>query len=220
MELFFIIFFYPSLLVSKIYINYETNYDTNYGYGVRNYDTEKGCRMRYGYVSRKIWKEQETILKVQKKKLLDEGVTVVLQETIQTPMGEYRERNKLFGKLGQGDELVIAQLDRIADSLMEGVNMIETLVQKGAIIHVLDIGIINDTPEGRIILGTLKAAKVFGGEQNKEEKKRKEGRPKKYDEEKMAHAAELLETYTYKEVVEMTGISKSTLIRYVNRRYT
>ena len=155
---------------------------------------------------------------MQKKKLLDEGVTVVLQETIQTPMGEYRERNKLFGKLGQGDELVVTQLDCIADSLIESIILIETLVQKGVIIRILNIGTINDTPEGRAILGTLKAVKAFGGEQNKEGSKKKEGRPKKYDKEKMERAAKLLETHTYKEVVEMTGISKSTLIRYVKNK--
>lgn len=174
------IFIYPSLLVSKFYITYETNYDTNYGYGVRTYDTEKGCRMRYGYASKKVWKEQETILKVQKKKLLDEGLGVVLQEIIQTPMGTYRERDKLFGKLEQGDELVIAQLDRIADSLMDSINMIETLVQKGVIIRVLDIGTINDTPEGRTIQGVLSAVKTFGGVLGEDKSKKKEGRPKKY----------------------------------------
>ena len=41
-----------------------------------------------------------------------------------------------------------------------------------------------------------------------------DGRPKKYSEEEIMEAMELLKTYSYKKVVNMTGISKSTLIRY------
>lgn len=41
----------------------------------------------------------------------------------------------------------------------------------------------------------------------------KEGRPHKYSRTQINHAMELLEGYSYKEVEQMTGISKSTLIR-------
>lgn len=41
----------------------------------------------------------------------------------------------------------------------------------------------------------------------------KEGRPKKYSRTQINHALDLLEKYSYKQVEDMTGISKSTLIR-------
>ena len=41
-----------------------------------------------------------------------------------------------------------------------------------------------------------------------------EGRPQKFSKEQKEHALKLLENYSYTEVVKMTGISKSTLIRY------
>lgn len=41
----------------------------------------------------------------------------------------------------------------------------------------------------------------------------KVGRPKKFKEEKMEEAMKLLETYSYSEVAEQTGISKGTLWR-------
>ena len=41
----------------------------------------------------------------------------------------------------------------------------------------------------------------------------REGRPNKYTVKQMNHAMKLLETYSYNQVAEMTGISKSTLIR-------
>lgn len=42
---------------------------------------------------------------------------------------------------------------------------------------------------------------------------RVDGRPQKYSEKQMAYAIALLEEYSYNQVVEMTGISKSTLVR-------
>lgn len=41
----------------------------------------------------------------------------------------------------------------------------------------------------------------------------REGRPKKYSKKQIEHALMLKKTYSYKQVEEMTGISKSTLIR-------
>ena len=41
----------------------------------------------------------------------------------------------------------------------------------------------------------------------------REGRPKKYGRAQIEHALELLEGNSYKQVEELTGISKSTLIR-------
>ena len=46
----------------------------------------------------------------------------------------------------------------------------------------------------------------------------KEGRPKKYNTKKLNHALGLLESYSYKQVEELTGISKSTLIRAKRNR--
>ena len=41
----------------------------------------------------------------------------------------------------------------------------------------------------------------------------KEGRPKVYGKKQIEHAIKLLEIHSYKQVEEITGISKSTLIR-------
>ena len=41
----------------------------------------------------------------------------------------------------------------------------------------------------------------------------KEGRPRKYTDEQLIEAVLLLEEFSYRDVVELTGISKSTIIR-------
>lgn len=46
----------------------------------------------------------------------------------------------------------------------------------------------------------------------------REGRPHKYSKVQLNHAMELLEQYSYKQVEQMTGISKSTLIREKRRQ--
>ena len=46
----------------------------------------------------------------------------------------------------------------------------------------------------------------------------REGRPKKFSRTQTDHAMELLDDHSYKQVVEMTGISKATLAREKQRR--
>ena len=98
------------------------------------------------------------------------------------------------------------------------------LVNKGVKIHILNMGLIENTPMGRLIVTNLLAFAEFeramiiertqGGKQiAKQRPDFKEGRPKKYGAKKIAHALELLENYSYRQVEELTGISKSTLIR-------
>lgn len=41
----------------------------------------------------------------------------------------------------------------------------------------------------------------------------KDGRKKKFSKRQIEHALELLNTYSYKQVETMTGISKSTIVR-------
>ena len=46
----------------------------------------------------------------------------------------------------------------------------------------------------------------------------REGRPKKYSRKQIEHALELLDSNSYKQVEDLTGISKSTLIRAKKKR--
>ena len=90
------------------------------------------------------------------------------------------------------------------------------------------MGLIEDTPMGRLIVTNLLAFAEFeramiiertqaGKAIAKTKAGFKEGRPKKYSKEQIEHALKLLETNSYKQVEKMTGISKSTLIRNRNR---
>jgi len=86
------------------------------------------------------------------------------------------------------------------------------------------MGLVEDTPTGRLIFNVMIAFAEFerdmiiertqeGKEIAKQNADFTEGRPKKYSKKQIEHALELKKHYTYRQVEDMTGISKSTLIR-------
>lgn len=136
--------------------------------------------------------------------------------------------NELLEQCQQGDVLVVTKLDRFCRTTKEGLQYIDLLMGKGVKIHILNMGLIEDTPMGRLIVTNLLAFAEFeramiiertqaGKAIAKTKAGFKEGRPKKYSKEQIEHALKLLETNSYKQVEKMTGISKSTLIRNRNR---
>ena len=132
---------------------------------------------------------------------------------------------ELIGKLEDNDMLVVTKLDRFARTTIEGVQTVQDLFNRGIKVHILNMGLVEDTNIGRLILTIMLAfaeyerAMIIERTQNgkaiaKQDPSFKEGRPQKYTEKQLTHAVSLLEQgYSYKEVVAITGISKSTLIR-------
>lgn len=132
--------------------------------------------------------------------------------------------NDLLKKLVVGDILVVTKLDRFCRSTKEGLEYIDGLIKHGVVIHIINMGIIEDTPMGKLIITNLLAFAEFeramiiertqsGKQIAKQKENFKDGRPQKYKKEQLSHALELLENNSYKQVESMTGISKSTLIR-------
>lgn len=132
--------------------------------------------------------------------------------------------NELIEKLAANDLLVVTKLDRFCRTTKEGLQYIDKLMNKGVKIHILNMGLIEDTPMGRLIVTNLLAFAEFeramiiertqGGKAIAKQKDDfREGRPKIYGKKQIDHALGLLESHSYKQVEEITGISKSTLIR-------
>ena len=130
------------------------------------------------------------------------------------------ELNKLLEKIAPGDTLIFTKLDRVARNLTQGIELIEKLAEKQIKVHVLNIGIIDESPAGKLIRNVMLAFSEFERDmivQRTKEGKAiartdpnfKEGRPKKYSVAQINHARELLKTNTYANVVAMTGISRS-----------
>lgn len=132
--------------------------------------------------------------------------------------------SELLEKVQAGDIIVCTKLDRFCRSVRVGLGYIDKLLDKGVSIHILNMGLIEDTSMGRLIYTVLLAFAEFeknqiverchaGKEIARTREGFKDGRPKKYSKSQINHALLLLEEYSYNEVSEMTGISKSTLQR-------
>lgn len=56
---------------------------------------------------------------------------------------------ELLQQLQKGDTLVVTKLDRFARSTVDGIQTIKELFEKGVRVHVLNMGLVEDTPTGR-----------------------------------------------------------------------
>jgi DNA invertase Pin-like site-specific DNA recombinase len=132
------------------------------------------------------------------------------------------EFQKLLSILKEGDTLTVTKLDRFARSTSDALAIVKPLFEKGVKVNVLNMGIIENTPTGRLTFTIFSAFAEFerdlivtktqeGKAIAREHEDFREGRPKKYGRQQILHAMHLLKTHSYKEVVELTGISKSTL---------
>lgn len=134
---------------------------------------------------------------------------------------------ELLNRLQAGDRLIVTKLDRFARTAVEGGAIVKELHDRGVTIHILNMGIADNTPMGKLMVTMLLAFAEFerdmivertqGGKAiARANGKKVDGRPKKYSPAQMNHALSLLKDgNSYTAVEEMTGISKSTLIRAV-----
>ena len=178
--------------------------------------------MKYGY-ARVSTSAQDLSSQIQI--LEKEGCQKIYSEKI-TGMNINRpEFEKLLKNMQAGDTLVVTKLDRFTRSTKHALEVIENLFERHIKVHVLNLGIIENTQTGRLIFTILSAFANFerdlivertqeGKIIAKKNKDYQEGRPKKYSKEQMNHAMELLKTYSYTQVEKMTGVSKNTLSRY------
>jgi len=177
--------------------------------------------MRYGY-ARVSTTGQD--LEVQLQQLKKEDCDKIYSEKFTGTKADRPQLKKVLDQLKEGDTLVVTKLDRLARNTVEGIEIVKGLFAKGVRVHVLNVGLLENTTMGRFFLTTLLA--VAEMERNlivertqegkaiaKQNPDFKEGRPNKYTKKQIDHALSLLETHSYKQVEEVTGISKSTLIR-------
>ena len=67
----------------------------------------------------------------------------------------------ILDNLQQGDVLVVTKLDRFCRSVKNGLEYIDRVREKGAIIHILNMGIVENTPMGNLIVTQLLAFAEF-----------------------------------------------------------
>jgi len=186
--------------------------------------------MVYGYcrVSTQTQAKDGNSLEAQEQLLKENGAEEIYSDAFTGTKAHRPELDKLLAVLQAGDKLVITKLDRIARSASQGIELIQSLLDKGITVHVLNMGLLDNTPTGKLIRNIMLAFAEFerdmiiertqeGKAIAKRQPDFREGRPKLYNKKQIQHALELLQDHSYRQVTELTGISKSTLIRAKNK---
>lgn len=183
--------------------------------------------MIYGYarVSTVRQMKNGNSIEEQTAKLTAAGAQEIITDSYTGTKMERPQFTALLERLQPGDTLIVTKLDRFARTAVEGGAIVRDLHERGVTIHILNMGIADSTPMGKLMVTMLLAFAEFerdmivertqGGKAiAKANGKRVDGRPKKYTPVQMEHALSLLEAgNSYSQVEKMTGISKSTLIR-------
>ena len=145
----------------------------------------------------------------------------------------YRFVHHLFAdkkeKIENVSTLVVCKLDRFARTVTEGIEKVRFLFGKGVKVHVLNVGLLEDTPMGKFFITTLLAVAelercmimertLAGKEIAKTRKGYREGRPPVLRD-KIEYAMRMIDEqhYSYRETAKLTGISVSTIVRYRKR---
>ena len=186
--------------------------------------------MIYGYcrVSTQMQAKDGNSLEAQEQLLKENGAEKIYSDAFTGTKAHRPELDKLLAVLQAGDKLVITKLDRIARSASQGIELIQSLLDKGITVHVLNMGLLDNTPTGKLIRNIMLAFAEFERDmiiERTQEGKAiarrqpdfREGRPRLYNRKQIQHALDLLQDHSYRQVTELTGISKSTLIRAKNK---
>ena len=156
------------------------------------------------------------------------GATEIFADAFTGVRASRPELDRLLGLLQAGDTLIVTKFDRIARSLVAGIELIDSLSKKNVTVNVLNMGVIDDSPGGRLLRNVMLSFAEYEREmilERTQEGKRiargkpgfRDGRPP-IGKGRIEHALALLETNTYRQVKEITGISVATLCRYVKKR--
>jgi len=180
----------------------------------------------YGY-SRVSTSKQD--LELQIDRLKDNGAEVIYSEKYTGTKKDRAELNKLITELQDGDTVLVTKIDRLARSIIDLRELVQTINDKGVKLVFLDNSMTfepntNDSMQTLMLnmLGSFAEFErdliVSRTQEGKQYQKAnnpnfKDGRPKRKLTPKYLHAIDLMKTYSMTEVTKMTGISRATLSR-------
>lgn len=182
--------------------------------------------MIYGYarVSTRGQLKDGNSIEAQEQALREHGAEKIFSDAYTGTKSHRPKLDELMNVMQAGDTVVVTKLDRIARSATQGIELIQSFLDKGVMVYVLNMGLMDNTSTGKLIRNIMLAFAEFerdmivertteGKAIARQRADYREGRPKKFSRKQIQHALELLQDHSYREVEEVTGISKSTLIR-------
>lgn len=174
-------------------------------------------------------------IQTQVKALKEAGADIVYQDKKSGKNLDREGLQEVLDQLQEGDTLIVTKMDRIARNIKEGIALIEELSNKGIKLHVLNMGLFDNSPTSRLIQNILLSVADWeremilerqreGIEEAKKAGKYK-GRPKKYTENNVGlqYAMKLFNErnvngMTVKDIEQITKVSKATIYREARRQ--
>lgn len=195
---------------------------------IKNEGKKEVIFLIFGYARVSTWGQD---LESQIVALKKQGCDKIYTEKFTGTKVDRKEFQQLLHDLSEGDTLVVTKLDRFARSTIQGLETVRDLFNRGVKIHILNMGIIEDTPTGRLTFTIFSAFAEFERDMIVERTQEgkalaklnpnfREGRPKKFSREQLDLAMERLKDpkRTVKRVAKETGISEATLYREKRQR--
>lgn len=156
--------------------------------------------MLYGYarVSTRGQAKDGNSLEAQENALRSAGATKIYADAFTGTKTHRPELDKLMAVMQSGDTMVVTKLDRIARSATQGIELVQKLLDRGIVVHVLNMGLMDNTPTGKLIRNIMLAFAEFerdmivertqeGKAIAKQNPDFKEGRPKKFSKAQVNH---------------------------------
>ena len=174
--------------------------------------------------------ERGTSLDEQRAALQAEGCQEIYQDVYSGASMARPEFDRLCSEVQPGDTIVVTKMDRFARTETEAYDQVLGWVQNGVKVRVLNMGTIEDTEIGRLILHIMLSFAEFerdmivsrcqGGRAYKRatDPDYREGRKPGYSKAQLDHAVDLLHDHSFSEVAAMTGMSRSTVTREARKR--
>lgn len=171
-------------------------------------------------------------LSTQTTSLMNHGVEAdsIYSEKISGKNLDRGELQELLQQLEVGDTLVVTKMDRISRNVQDGIKLIDSLTDRGIKLHVLNMGLFDDSPTSKLIRNILLSVGEWEREMILE--RQREGielakqngkyktRPMKYtDKHKgMIHAVELMSNrkdnkMTVKDICETCSVDRTSLYK-------
>lgn len=119
--------------------------------------------MIYGYarVSTKGQARDGNSLEAQMEDLTQAGATEIFSESFTGTTKNRPELDKMLSRLCEGDLVVITKLDRIARNAKSGLEIIDSILSRGASIRILNMGTFDNSPIGKMMRTVLLAFAEF-----------------------------------------------------------
>lgn len=168
-------------------------------------------------------------LEDQREKLVEAGAAEVYVDSFTGTKIDRPEFDKLKAVLREGDTLVVTKLDRIARNAAGGIALVDDLIDRGVKVHILNMGMMDNTPTGKLIRHIMFAFAEFerdmivqrtmeGKAVARQREGYREGRPSTgYDKEKFneLYADVLSGAICVNTAAEELGVSRATWYRIV-----